>query len=243
MDVAVLVACASCGDAGGARRAARRDCLCGLEPDVPRTHELHGSAHRRGHRALPDRVCFRCDQHHQIVAVLLLLAMPLQFSRFSRDYFGDYRRRSSNWLDGNIRGALLELMERDQRAARRTSILRSCGPPHGEWTREPLDGDVLDVLSDETGPAGAAERIAGFRCGQSRSTPAGSLVLANIGDPSIDALVIGATEAREHDRRRGRQAVLHDPAAVNYACRPTVSMSLVDRRRRRSRGSRRWDQR
>ena len=56
----------SCGDAGGARRAARRDCLWGLEPDVPWTsHELHGSAHRRGHWTLHNRVCFRCDQHHE----------------------------------------------------------------------------------------------------------------------------------------------------------------------------------
>jgi hypothetical protein len=39
----------------------------------------------------------------RIVAVFLLLAMPLLFSGFYRDYFGDYRRRSSKLARRQLR--------------------------------------------------------------------------------------------------------------------------------------------
>ena len=39
------------------------------------------------------------------IAVLLVVAMPLQFARFAADYFGDYRLRSAPWIDAfNFRG-------------------------------------------------------------------------------------------------------------------------------------------
>jgi 4-amino-4-deoxy-L-arabinose transferase-like glycosyltransferase len=50
----------------------------------------------------------------KILAALLLLAMPLQFSRFSRDYFGDYQRRAGSWIGGYIRGALVDLIDRER---------------------------------------------------------------------------------------------------------------------------------
>ena len=35
-----------------------------------------------------------------------------QFTGFARDYFSDYRLRSITWFDGNIRGALEEVIAR-----------------------------------------------------------------------------------------------------------------------------------
>ena len=72
-------------------------------------------------------------------------------------------------------------------------------------------------------------RSRSFDAAKADSTPAGSLVLANIGDPVVDALVASGRLKRVNTIvDEERQAVLHDPAAVNYARRPTVSMSLVN---------------
>jgi hypothetical protein len=50
-------------------------------------------------------------------AVVLLVAAPLQFASFYRDYFGEYRIRSSNWFERNIRGAMDDMMARTTAAA------------------------------------------------------------------------------------------------------------------------------
>ena len=126
----------------------------------------------------------------KIAAVLLLLAMPLQFARFSRDYFGDYRRRSSNWLDGNIRGALVDLMQREQREGAPLIYFAQLRSTRGEgdtrnrwmetyWTFYLTKHQRRELLA----------RSRQFDASKAASVPAGSLVLANIGDPVIDALV------------------------------------------------------
>ena len=47
----------------------------------------------------------------RIAGTALLLTMPLQFAGFYRDYMGPYRDRSSTWYGGNLRGALMEVMQ------------------------------------------------------------------------------------------------------------------------------------
>ncbi len=88
---------------------------------------------------------------------------------FYRDYFGDYRRRSSNWLGGNLRGALVDLVERDQASDDAPYIyfaqLRSTSGI-GRHAK-PVDGDVLDVLSDQARPP----RSAPDACATVRSGP------------------------------------------------------------------------
>ncbi|MFM8533260.1 MAG: ArnT family glycosyltransferase [Acidimicrobiia bacterium] len=44
--------------------------------------------------------------------VVLLIAMPLQFAAFYRDYFTDYRIRSAAWFEYNQRGAMEEVIAR-----------------------------------------------------------------------------------------------------------------------------------
>jgi 4-amino-4-deoxy-L-arabinose transferase-like glycosyltransferase len=48
------------------------------------------------------------------VALCLLALIPIQFAMFYRDYFTDYRLRSSPWLGGNLRGALETLIARER---------------------------------------------------------------------------------------------------------------------------------
>ena len=126
----------------------------------------------------------------KIAAVLLLLAMPVQFAGFYRDYFGDYRRRSSNWLGGNLRGALVDLMDRERRdqapyvyfsRLRSTAGLADTRNRWMEtyWTFYLTKHGRRDLLS----------RSRPFEASAVKSVPARSLVLANIGDPTIDRLV------------------------------------------------------
>src|SRR5206468_10622040 len=59
----------------------------------------------------------------QAAALALLLAVPLQFRSFYRDYMNEYRLLSGYWLEGNIRGGLEELMRRKPPGAGRSVYL------------------------------------------------------------------------------------------------------------------------
>lgn len=56
----------------------------------------------------------------RLAAVALLVMTSVQFRSFYLDYMGDYRTRSSVWFGGNIRDALVGVMQR----ARQTSATR-----------------------------------------------------------------------------------------------------------------------
>jgi len=49
----------------------------------------------------------------KLVAVVLIVAAPLQFISFYSNYVGDYRMRSSYWFESNIRGGVEEVMRRN----------------------------------------------------------------------------------------------------------------------------------
>ena len=49
---------------------------------------------------------------YRVAAVVLIAVMPLQFAGFYRDYFGDYRARSAQWLEYNIAGGLETIIAR-----------------------------------------------------------------------------------------------------------------------------------
>ena len=50
-----------------------------------------------------------------VAAAVLLALIAVQFGYFAKDYFSDYRVRSSAWLGGNLRGALEALIDLDAR--------------------------------------------------------------------------------------------------------------------------------
>jgi len=50
----------------------------------------------------------------RIAGLCLLLLVPVQFAHFYLDYLTDYRLRSSVWFERNIRGALEEIIAREQ---------------------------------------------------------------------------------------------------------------------------------
>jgi 4-amino-4-deoxy-L-arabinose transferase-like glycosyltransferase len=51
------------------------------------------------------------------IAAALLIACALQFVFFTRDYFGDYRARSAFWFNGNLKGAIIRVVEAMDRSA------------------------------------------------------------------------------------------------------------------------------
>ncbi len=125
----------------------------------------------------------------KIIVVLLLLAMPIQFSRFARDYFGDYRRRSSNWLGGNIRGALVNLIDREQSTHVPYIYFAQLRSTRGDSdTRNRWMNTYWTFYLTKYGRRDLLKRSRRFEAGKVESVPSGSLVLANVGDPVIDAL-------------------------------------------------------
>jgi len=126
----------------------------------------------------------------KIVAVLLLIAMPLQFSRFYRDYMGDYRRRSSSWLDGNIRGALVDLMEREHASHAPYIYFAQLRSTRGDAdTRNRWMETYWTFYLTKHNRRELLDRSRRFDATHVDKVPPGSLVLANIGDPTVDALV------------------------------------------------------
>jgi hypothetical protein len=48
----------------------------------------------------------------RLAGMCLILAVPMQFAFFYRDYLGDYRYRSGYWFENNIRGGIEEILDR-----------------------------------------------------------------------------------------------------------------------------------
>jgi 4-amino-4-deoxy-L-arabinose transferase-like glycosyltransferase len=126
----------------------------------------------------------------RVVAWCLLALAPLQFASFWRDYFSDYRVRSGYWLGGNIRGALEEMIERDERQRVPRiyfcALQSSAGQVDGRdqymdayWKFYLTKHRRTDLLA----------RTIRFDGGVVDDMPAGSLVLANVGNTPVDALV------------------------------------------------------
>jgi len=126
----------------------------------------------------------------RVVAWFLLALAPLQLGAFWRDYFADYRVRSAYWLGGNIGGALEEMIARDERGGVPriyfATLQSSAGQVDGRdqymdayWRFYLTKHRRTDLLA----------RTARFDGGAVNAMPAGSLVLANVGNTPVDALV------------------------------------------------------
>ena len=125
-----------------------------------------------------------------MLAVAVVLVATMQFAGFQRDYHGDYRLRVNSWLGGNLRGALDTLIDRCAAA--------SC--PRIYFAHLQSAGGVADIRNYwmdaywrlyliKSGRQSLLERTVTADPGPIAGIPAGSLVLANHGDPVIGAMV------------------------------------------------------
>jgi hypothetical protein len=129
----------------------------------------------------------------RIVAVCLLALSTIQFASFLSDYFGDYRTRSAVWLGGNIREGLEEIIARERRGnvpfvylsplATTGQVDQKTTFTDAYWQFYLTKHHRIDLLS----------RTRAFEPAHAAAIPAGSLILANVGDKATEALVSGGT--------------------------------------------------
>jgi hypothetical protein len=123
-------------------------------------------------------------------AAMLLALIAVQFGYFAKDYFGDYRVRSSAWLGGNLRGALEALIDLDARvhpAGIYFSTVQSTGglmDTRNRW----MDAYWKFYLIKH-GRQELLNRSAQFNQTNLSKIAAGSLFLANVGDLTTESLV------------------------------------------------------
>jgi 4-amino-4-deoxy-L-arabinose transferase-like glycosyltransferase len=126
----------------------------------------------------------------RIVAVCLLALMPIQFWYFWSDYFSDYRVRSSYWLGGNIRGALEEIIGREQRAHAPRVYFSTLKATSGQLDgRNPYMDAYWKFYLIKHNRQDLLARTMPFEPQNVQTVPSGSLVLANLGDTTTEALV------------------------------------------------------
>jgi 4-amino-4-deoxy-L-arabinose transferase-like glycosyltransferase len=134
---------------------------------------------------MPDRIPLG-----RALACLMVALVPLQFVGFATDYFADYRVRSSSWLGGNTRGALEDLIDRDQKER----------VPRIYFSTLASTGGLMDIRNRwmstywqfyliKHGRVDLLRRTASLNPAQVREVPPGSLVLANVGETSVEALI------------------------------------------------------
>jgi 4-amino-4-deoxy-L-arabinose transferase-like glycosyltransferase len=123
-------------------------------------------------------------------AVCLLALVPLQFGSFARDYFTDYRLRSSSWLGGNLRGALEGLIDIDRRLHPPRiyfSTLRSSSglmDTRNRWMDAYWKFYLIKHRREDL-----LARTASFDPASLQGVAPGSIVLANVGDVATDSLL------------------------------------------------------
>jgi hypothetical protein len=124
------------------------------------------------------------------------------FGYFLVDYYGDYRGRSGYWFNRNHRGALEEILNRDQQSPAPAIYLTSGKDPYMApyWEFALTKAGRRDVLGRTFYFDSEKLDLA--------SVPAGSLMLINVDDPRVAALA-AAGELR-------RLADIPEPAEPPY---------------------------
>ena len=126
----------------------------------------------------------------RVAAGVVLALMTAQLAWFTRDYFTDYRLRSSAWLGGNLRGALEELIAMDAHDHPPRiyfSILASTSglmDIRNRWMSSYWDFYLIKHRRRDL-----LDRTAALDLARLADVPPGSLVLANIGETNTGALV------------------------------------------------------
>ena len=130
-------------------------------------------------------------RHGRLLLILNALLILVQFTTVVRDYHGEYVSRLAPWLQGNIKGALSELMDASRSRPEAPIYFAALRNGRGDWDiknhfmppywrfyatalgREDLIAKGVFLKEDDSLDA----------------VPKGSLVLGNLEDPHVKALV------------------------------------------------------
>jgi 4-amino-4-deoxy-L-arabinose transferase-like glycosyltransferase len=124
----------------------------------------------------------------QVIVLGLLVLIPIHFAYFYADYVTNYRVRSSLTFSGNIRGAFEEVIERDRVAQVPNVYLGRIGPYRFGglyWRFYLVKHDREDLLARTI----VGETTHEFDPDRIRALPSRSLVVNNVGESAVDALV------------------------------------------------------
>jgi 4-amino-4-deoxy-L-arabinose transferase-like glycosyltransferase len=126
----------------------------------------------------------------RLAACCLLAWIPIQFSAFGRDYFTDYRLRSGFWLGGNLRGALEDLIEMERRDHAPRIYFSTLASTSGLMDiRNRWMGTYWQFYLIKHRRLELLDRSAPLDLARVGAMPAGSLVLANVGEVHTESLV------------------------------------------------------
>jgi len=126
----------------------------------------------------------------RFAAVTLLILIPLQFTVFARDYFGDYRLRSAPWLGGNFDGALDAISARAEQQHAPAIYLATFRATTGlQDIRNRWLGAYWRFCLLRHGREELLTKTVRWDGRSADGMPAGALALANIGDVPTGALV------------------------------------------------------
>ncbi len=135
--------------------------------------------------ALADRM-----RHGMVLVAGVAAAIAMQFVVFQIEYHGEYRLRSAVWLNGNIRGAMLRLIEEHDRRPGSKIYFATLRNGLGHWDLKnrylPLYWQFYVVKLGRQDLA--ADTVFMERNADIRMIPPGSVVLDNIEDPNLERL-------------------------------------------------------
>ena len=139
-----------------------------------------------GMAALADRM-----RHGMVVTIGVAAAIAMQFVVFQVEYHGEYRLRSAVWLNGNLRGAMLRVIEEHDRRPGSKIYFATFRNGKGDWD---LKNRYLPpywrfYVVRQRRQDLVADTVFMERNADIRTIPPGSVVLDNIEDPNLRRLL------------------------------------------------------
>ena len=130
-------------------------------------------------------------RHGMVILIGVTAAIALQFAVLQVEYHGEYRLRSAAWLNGNIRGAMLRVIEEHDRRPGSKIYFATMRNGLGRWD---LKNRYLPpywqfYLLKEHRQELMAETVFMAENADIRTIPPGSVVLDNIEDPNLAQLL------------------------------------------------------
>jgi 4-amino-4-deoxy-L-arabinose transferase-like glycosyltransferase len=140
-------------------------------------------------------------RHGTLLAGAVLAAIVVQFITLQVEYHGEYRLRAAVWLNGNIRGAMLRLIEEHDRRPGSPIYIATFRNGLGYWDLKNrwLPPYWQFYLAREHRQELMAETVFMPQDRDIETIPKGSVVLGNIEAPNLRALIESGSAVRIAD--------------------------------------------
>jgi 4-amino-4-deoxy-L-arabinose transferase-like glycosyltransferase len=136
-------------------------------------------------------------KHGRILVIVNVLVIVMQFATVVRDYHGEYVSRLAPWLQGNIRGALVQLIDESTRRPESPVYFMTLRSGRGDWdVKNRFLPDYWRFYATKLGREDLITKGRFLTEVESVDLiPKGALVLGNVEDPHVRTLLdAGATK-------------------------------------------------